>query len=356
MTAGVPNTTHVTQSIDRNYGQFKSDYHHNLQFLTKTRRAIHETVKPSDIPLLIFGGHGIEKLPNNFFETAFGKKKNQAVWKEIGIYPFNRNCILNNKVMHHVIYLSDGLIDVDADPATMELLAVEKENKNSVSFLDSTGCNGSVFSCAAPKVKSNQIAVTIRGSRAHQNLLASETSAGPRFIATGGAQLNSSDTMISHERTVRIDRKKVLLQKKKKWESAKKIADDALAAIAKFKDTKKKDAMDISDCKLLTAKDLRLFYQWNYCKNPPAGIKKRQTTRSIGKKKYNKPINFLEWRRVDDAELDSINTEDIALRDTEVSRKAKAILYGAVASLVHVSVADILNLPAEERALLKAKL
>ena len=116
MTAGTPNTTHITQSTDRNYGQFKSDYHHNLQFLTKTRRAIHETVKPSDIPLLIFGGHGIEKLPKNCFETAFGKKKNQSVWKDIVIYPFNINCLLNIKVMHRVLYLPDGSIDVDADP------------------------------------------------------------------------------------------------------------------------------------------------------------------------------------------------------------------------------------------------
>ena len=110
-------------------------------------------------------------------------------------------------------------------------------------------------------------------------------SAGPRFIATRGAPLNGSDMMISHERTVRIDRKKVLLQKKKKWESAKKIADDALAAIAKFKDTNKKDAMDISDCKLLTAKDLILLYQWKYCKNPPAGIKKGELLEAWVKKR-----------------------------------------------------------------------
>ena len=66
-------------------------------------------------------------------------------------------------------------------------------------------------------------------------------------LSIGGAPLNRSDMIISHERMVRIDRKKVLLQKKNKWESAKKTANDALAEIAKFKDTKKKDAMDISD-------------------------------------------------------------------------------------------------------------
>ena len=92
-------------------------------------------------------------------------------------------------------------------------------------------------------------------------------------MSIGGAPLNRSDMIISHERMVKTVRKKVMLQKKKKWESAKKIADDALAAIEKFKDTKKKDAMDISDCKLLTAKDLRLFHQWKYFKNLPAGIK-----------------------------------------------------------------------------------
>ena len=356
MIAGVPNTTHVTQSTDRNYGLFKSDYRHNLQFLTISRREMNKTVKPSDIPLLIFGGHGIEKLPKNCFETAFGKKKNQEVWKEIGIYPFNRNCLLNNKVMHHVVYLPDGAIDIDADPATMELLAVEKANKNAVLFLDSMGYNGSVFSCKAPKAKSNQIVVTSRGSREMQDLLASATSAGPRFIATGGAPLNSSDMIISHERTVRTDRKKILLQKEKKWESAKKTADNAIAAIARFKVAKKMDAMDISDCKFLTAKDLRLFYQWKYCKNPPVGMKKDELLAAWLKEKDNEPVNVLEWRRVDYTELESIDTEYIALRDTEVSRKAKAVLYGSVASLVHVSASDILNLPAEERALLKAKL
>ena len=127
------------------------------------------------------------------------------------------------------------------------MLAVGKANKKAVSFIDSTGCNCSVFYCSAPKVKSNQIAVTSRGSCVRQNLLASATSVGSRLIATGGAQLNSSGMLISHDITVKIDRKKVVLHKKKKLESDKKIAYDALAAIAKFKDTKKNYAMDISD-------------------------------------------------------------------------------------------------------------
>ena len=49
---GVPNTTHITQPTDQNYGMFKSIYRSNLKLLTKHI----ESIKHTSIPLLVFGG------------------------------------------------------------------------------------------------------------------------------------------------------------------------------------------------------------------------------------------------------------------------------------------------------------
>ena len=53
---GVPNTTHVTQATDRNYGPFKTKYRINLGKLTEHRVKFNIPIQPCDIPLLIFGG------------------------------------------------------------------------------------------------------------------------------------------------------------------------------------------------------------------------------------------------------------------------------------------------------------
>jgi hypothetical protein len=56
---GVPNTTHVTQPTDQNYGMFKSIYRKNMMKLTTIKG-----IAPNDIPLLIFGGVGPNESTN----------------------------------------------------------------------------------------------------------------------------------------------------------------------------------------------------------------------------------------------------------------------------------------------------
>ena len=53
---GIPITAHVTQATDKNYGVFKSVYRENLRKLTVHRSKDNKAIKPTDIPLLIFGG------------------------------------------------------------------------------------------------------------------------------------------------------------------------------------------------------------------------------------------------------------------------------------------------------------
>ena len=75
---------------------------------------------------MVFGGGG-SGLRNTFKET-FGVSNNIAVWKDIGIDPFNRNCLKDNKVKHEIVILEDGTIDVDADPLTENLMKTKREN------------------------------------------------------------------------------------------------------------------------------------------------------------------------------------------------------------------------------------
>jgi len=53
---GVPNTAHVSQETDQNYGLFKSNLCSNLDILLQARFNIQKTLLISDLPLLVFGG------------------------------------------------------------------------------------------------------------------------------------------------------------------------------------------------------------------------------------------------------------------------------------------------------------
>ena len=122
---GIPNTTHVTQAADRKYGPFKTIYIIDLKEITRKRKASRTNIKVNLILLLVFGGGG--SVLRNTFEDTFGVSKNIAVWKEIGINPFNRKCLKYKKVKHDIVILEDGTIDVDADPLTEKLLNIKRE-------------------------------------------------------------------------------------------------------------------------------------------------------------------------------------------------------------------------------------
>ena len=120
-----PNMTAVTHSTDQKYGEFKRVYRSNLKILTEYKFKRYETIKPTDIPLLVFGSiageeDAIELLDS--YEDAFGFDHNKDVWDTIGIVPFNKKCLKDDMVKHEVVISPNGEIDYDADPQTKELL------------------------------------------------------------------------------------------------------------------------------------------------------------------------------------------------------------------------------------------
>ena len=79
-----------------------------MKQLTKYKFEQEKTIKPTDIPPLVFGGKEeigddeIELLDS--YEHAFGFDRNIDVWDTIvGIAPFNRKCLLDDMVKHKVV-------------------------------------------------------------------------------------------------------------------------------------------------------------------------------------------------------------------------------------------------------------
>ena len=92
---------------------------------------------------MVFGGGGSGL--RNIFEETFGVSNNIAVWKEIGINPFNWNCLKDNKVKHKIVILEYGTIDEDCDPLTEKLLKTNRDNTECIEFLNEVGFDGSQF-------------------------------------------------------------------------------------------------------------------------------------------------------------------------------------------------------------------
>ena len=206
---GVPNTTHITQPTDQNYGLFKSIYRSNLKLLTKHTT----TIKHTSIPLMVFGGDFKDEDGavlchlQSAFDEAFSFDRNQEVWRKLGFNPFTRACLLDAKVKHEVVVLADGTIDLEGDPLSHLLMKYEQQNKAAVAKINQYGGSGNYLLKEAPRLSAQRkkIAVTAPMSRERQDLLGKASSAGAQFFATAGAVVNTDDFFIATERKKRSE-------------------------------------------------------------------------------------------------------------------------------------------------------
>ena len=333
---GVPNTTHVTQATDKNYGLFKSIYRQNLTKLTEYRCSNNKTIQPTDIPLMIFGGDPQDIGLENAFERAFSFKKNVNIWAEIGVNPFNRKCLQDDKVKHEIVMHEDGTIDVDADPLSVKLLEIEGVNKTSIALLDLHGLDGSVFKICAPrldKAKTN-VGVTVPQSRARQDLLAKAATAGTRFYATGGEMLNSDDYFIAEERKQRSVAVNKLKTKKEQYQEQIIQESEAKAVINKLISTKGKDAYTEEGAKALDGASLKILYKWKCGKTAKASLNKAKLL-AVWNEVKNNPHNDEKkiWTTEDQDQLDKLSNEVIKIHDTQVGREASKVVDDAIAVL-----------------------
>ena len=214
---GLPNSTHVTQETDQNYGLFKSVLQKNLEHLTTERSALGERLHIPDMVYLVFGGEKDGIRLENAFERAFNREANLKCWAKVGAVPLTRKCLYHEDVTHFICVNKDGKIDLEADHEINKLIAWEEINKSTCAFLSSHGFGGHHYLTEAPKKKQEEIGVTVPMSKERLEALAKASSAGQHFQATGGEVLNSDEFFISREKKRRDE---LIVQMKKSKELA----------------------------------------------------------------------------------------------------------------------------------------
>jgi hypothetical protein len=85
----VPNTTHVTQETDQNYGPFKTQFLSNLDLIVDARLTANKSLslQPKFVGLPLFGGVDTETDFNvevGLFQKAFAPSKCLSAWKKVG--------------------------------------------------------------------------------------------------------------------------------------------------------------------------------------------------------------------------------------------------------------------------------
>ena len=82
---------------------------------------------------------------SNMHSTTHSPWRNPRLFGKIGINPYTHECLQDSNVAHKLLVLPDGSIDLDADPATLTLIAEEKKNTKAVNVLNDGGFNSDVF-------------------------------------------------------------------------------------------------------------------------------------------------------------------------------------------------------------------
>ena len=90
----MPNTTHVTQETDQNYGPFKSAFRRNFDAIVQARidRELSVSFPPHMVSLFVFGGRDPlsgATCPTNAFEEGFSREKCKRAWAKVGAAPLS---------------------------------------------------------------------------------------------------------------------------------------------------------------------------------------------------------------------------------------------------------------------------
>ena len=166
---GLPNSTHVTQETDQNYGMFKTYQRSNLEVLTALCIRFRTTLTVSDLVTIVFGGqvkkeNTITGASYNLeleeaFDKAFSRLSNLKSWLKVGAVPLTRACMYHKDVVHEIVDDEDGTIVIDEEEGAGEnkeaakLRMLEECNHSVCSYLTGIGLGGGHFKAFAPKAK-----------------------------------------------------------------------------------------------------------------------------------------------------------------------------------------------------------
>jgi len=162
---------------------------------------MNKTLTMLDIPLLVFGGQSDGIVLVDAFAKSFNSNKNKEVWKSISAVPLMQSVLHSDNIHHEVHYTENGNVDMEADPKTAKLLAIEVHNKLCCDLLSAKGCDSDQFQLEVPKQAYQDIVamMTVPLSKARQDAIQHAKTAGSMFHATDGGHLNSDDLFIARE-------------------------------------------------------------------------------------------------------------------------------------------------------------
>jgi hypothetical protein len=177
-----------------------------------------------DISKLVFGcvgKDGSDPELHDAFASGFSVAMNLQAWAKCGAVPLTRNGLLSKKVHHDVVVDADGVIDLEADPTTAKLVALEEHNRACCDALSNMGMDPSLLYLEAPRILKNKLVLGVTRPLSKERILSLMQSkgAGDLFRRTRGEHLATTDMLMAIEMGLREpDIKKKEAEKVKRGE------------------------------------------------------------------------------------------------------------------------------------------
>jgi hypothetical protein len=108
-------------------------------------------------------------------------------WEKVGAVPLTQKCLLSPQVRHDIV-MSDGAIDLTADPQATHLATILAKNKEACDKLCNLGYKGNLFrvELQIQQASTQPGQLTAENSCERRKALAKAQSAGVHFKVTGG--------------------------------------------------------------------------------------------------------------------------------------------------------------------------
>jgi len=318
LSPGVPNTTHVTQETDQNYGLYKSLYRSNLRVLAEARQARRKTIAVSDLPLLVFGGYDyITKCRlENAFERAFSQERNLACWKKCGAVPLTRFPLQSLQVRHELTY--EGTTESKQTEQLKDLAAL---NHFHCDVLSTNGYYGGSLRKEAPKMKKKLPAVTLPQTKERIKAIRNAKASGQLFHATGGQHLNSDDFFQARALIEREESVSKFEKKKKNMLLLLDLDKEARSLLAR----KGPFTLETSQGRAYSKADIKLLCKWKKAKMGKINGKVPDKKSDLAELYFNTPDPPAPepWTEDDEELLQSLKEEEVPLESTQLGVAAR---------------------------------
>jgi hypothetical protein len=215
MYPGMPNTTHVSQETDQQYGDFKTQFTINLDTIVEGRinNGVSLSLQPKLMGLPLFGGVDSETgvcVTCSAFKAGFFKAKCLCTWEKVGAATVNGvtcACLLDQQVLMQV---------GDNDDIDAVYCIVQEANDNAIHAMSWAGYDAQFLQATyKPKAKED---VAIREPNLREQQLAlmnAKGHGGVYHVTKGGRNITANDFFVAAEMKSR-KAERVEVQKRKK--------------------------------------------------------------------------------------------------------------------------------------------